>query len=113
MCIYKSQQILQLNVPFQGQSTPMLKKRKNNNLRTFYIVDTAFSYEREFIVCSSLQDFTKGKGSILQLMCNAYTSFLLCVAVVTAFALISFPGLLPALESFQTIYNFKLSNESL
>ena len=45
----------------------------------FDIVDTAFSYERELIVCSFLQDFSKGKGSSLQLICNAHTAFLLCV----------------------------------
>ena len=44
------------------------------------IVDTAFSYERELIVCSFLQDFSKGKGSSLQLICNAHTAFLLCGA---------------------------------
>ena len=43
----------------------------------FDIVDTAFSYERELIVCSFLQDFSKGKGSSLRLICNAHTAFLL------------------------------------
>ena len=43
----------------------------------FNIVDTAFSYEREMIVCSILQDFSTGKGSSLQLICNAHTAFLL------------------------------------
>ena len=46
----------------------------------FDIVDSAFSYERELIVCSFLQDFSKGKGSSLQLICNAHTVFLLCDA---------------------------------
>ena len=46
----------------------------------FDIVDTAFSYERELIVCSFLQDFSKGKGSSPQLICNAHTVFLLCGA---------------------------------
>ena len=40
----------------------------------FDIVDTAF---REFIVCSFLQDLSKGKGSSLQLICNAHIAFLL------------------------------------
>ena len=43
----------------------------------FDIVDTAFSNEKELIVCSILQDFSKGKESGLQLMCNAHTVFLL------------------------------------
>ena len=46
----------------------------------FDIVDTAFSYERELIVCLFLQDFSKEKGSSLQLICNAHTAFLLCEA---------------------------------
>ena len=47
----------------------------------FDIVDTVFSYKREFIICLFLQDFSKGKGSSLQLFCNAHTAFLLCGAV--------------------------------
>ena len=43
----------------------------------------SFGYERELIVCSFLQDFCKGKGSNLQLICNAHTSFLLCGAALT------------------------------
>ena len=43
----------------------------------FDIVDTALSYGRELIVCSFLQDFSTGKQSNLQLMCNAHTAFLL------------------------------------
>ena len=43
----------------------------------FDIVDAAFSYERELIVCSFLQDVSMGKGSSLQLICNAHTAFLL------------------------------------
>ena len=46
----------------------------------FDIVDTALSYERELVVCSFLQDFSKGKGSSLQLIYNAHTAFLLCGA---------------------------------
>ena len=46
----------------------------------FNMVDTALSYERELIVCSFLQDFSTGKGSSLQLICNAHTAFLLCGA---------------------------------
>ena len=44
----------------------------------FDIVDAAFSYERELIVCSFLQDFSKEKGGSLQLIYNAHTVFLLC-----------------------------------
>ena len=44
------------------------------------IIDTAFGYEREVIVCSFLQDFSKGKGSSLHLICNAHIAFLLCGA---------------------------------
>ena len=36
------------------------------------IVHTAFSYERELIICLFLQDFSKGKGSSVQLICNAH-----------------------------------------
>ena len=43
-------------------------------------VDTALSYETELIVYSFLQDFSKEKGSNLQLSCNAHTAFLLCGA---------------------------------
>ena len=49
----------------------------------FDIVDTVFSYERELIVCSFLQDISKEKGSSLQLVCNAHTALLLCGAVIT------------------------------
>ena len=49
----------------------------------FDIVDTALSYERELTVCSFLQDFSKGKGNSLQLICNAHTAFLLCGAEMT------------------------------
>ena len=52
--------------------TPMLKKMY---LYTYDIVHTAVSYESELIVCSFLQDFYKGKGSSLQLICNAHTVF--------------------------------------
>ena len=48
----------------------------------FDIVDTVFSYERELIVCSFVQDFSKGKGISLQLIWNAHTAFLLCTAVM-------------------------------
>ena len=44
----------------------------------FDVVDTAFSYGQESIVCSFLQDFYKGKGSSYQLLCNAHTACLLC-----------------------------------
>ena len=42
----------------------------------FHIVDAALSYERELIVCSFLQNFSMGKGSSLQIICNAHTAFL-------------------------------------
>ena len=48
--------------------------------QTYDIVDTAFSYEIELIVCSFLPDYSKGKGSSVQLICNAHASFLLCGA---------------------------------
>ena len=41
----------------------------------FDVVNTAFIYERELIICSSLQDFSKGRGNSLQLICNAYSGF--------------------------------------
>ena len=58
-----------------------------DTVHTFDIVDTVFTYERELIVCSVLQDFSKRNGSIaynqghynkiivslLQLICNAHT----------------------------------------
>ena len=44
-------------------------------LHMFYIVDTAFSYEKELIVCSFPQEFSKGKESSLQLICNVHTEF--------------------------------------
>ena len=40
----------------------------------FCIADAAFSYERELIVCSYLQNFCKGKGSRLQFICIAHTA---------------------------------------
>ena len=47
-------------------------------LHMFDTVDTSFSYEREMIVCSFLQDLsTEGKGRSLQLIYNAHTAFLL------------------------------------
>ena len=44
----------------------------------FDIVDTSLSYERALTICSLLKDFSKGKGSSLQLNCNAHTAFCLC-----------------------------------
>ena len=55
----------------------MLKKLY---LHIFDKVHTAFSYKRELIVYSCLQDFSKGKGSSLQLIYNAHIAFLLCGA---------------------------------
>ena len=40
-------------------------------------VHTVFCYKRELTICSFLQDFSKGKGSSLLLICNAHTVFLL------------------------------------
>ena len=54
------------------QSTPMLK---GCIYTCFDIVDTAFSYERELIICTFLQNFS-GKESNLQLILNAHTAFL-------------------------------------
>ena len=51
-------------------------------LHVFDIVDIVLSYERELIVCLILYDLSKGKGSSLQLICNAHTAFLLCRAVL-------------------------------
>ena len=39
------------------------------------IVDTAFSYESELVVCSLLQDFSKDIGSSLKLTCIAHHAF--------------------------------------
>ena len=39
------------------------------------MVDTAFIYESELVVCSFLHDLPKGKGSSLQIHCNAHTVF--------------------------------------
>ena len=47
-------------------------------LHMFDKVNTVFSYERELIVCSFLQDYAKGKEGSLQLICNAHTAFLIC-----------------------------------
>ena len=46
----------------------------------FDIVDTPFSYGRGLIVCSSLQEFSKTKESILHMIWNVDTAFLLCGA---------------------------------
>ena len=50
-------------------------------LHMFDIVDAAFILERELVMCSFLQDLSKGKESTLQLFSNAHTAFLLCGAV--------------------------------
>ena len=65
------------------------------------IVDTAFSYERELIVCSFLPDFSMGKGSSFQLMCNAHTAFLLCRQ--------TFPCVLIPVDTIPSIYNSVIS----
>ena len=57
-------------------------------LHMFDIVDTAISYERELVVCSFLHDFSKGKGSSLQLIFYAHTAFLLRGAVLLMLGLI-------------------------
>ena len=51
------------------QSTPMLKKL---HLHMFEILPLL---EKKFIVCSFQQDFSKGKGRSLYLICNAHTAF--------------------------------------
>ena len=43
----------------------------------FDVVRTAFNYETELLFYSFLQDFSKRKGSGLQSICNAHTTFLL------------------------------------
>ncbi len=48
----------------------------------FETVDTPFSYGRELIVCSSLQDFPKTKEGTLRVILNAATAFLFCGADV-------------------------------
>ena len=60
--------------------TSMHSHAKKLYLHIFETVDTTFGYERELIVCSFLQDFSKGKGSKLELIGNAHTAFLLCGA---------------------------------
>ena len=57
---------------------------KKLHLHVLSIVDTAFSNESELISYSFLQDFSKGKGSSMQLICNAHTAFLLWRAVFTS-----------------------------
>ncbi len=46
----------------------------------FDIVDTPFSYRRQLIVCSSLQEFSKTKESTMHVIWNVDTAFLLCGA---------------------------------
>ena len=72
-------QIFPLNIQFP-HSTIIHNHAKKLYLHMFDRADTAVSYKRELIVCSFLQDFFKGKGSSLHLICNAYTAFLLCEA---------------------------------
>ncbi len=48
----------------------------------FDIVDTAFSYGRGLIVCSSLQEFSKTRESTLHVIRNVDTAILLCGADV-------------------------------
>ena len=47
-------------------------------LHMFDIINTVLRSERELIISSFLQDFSKGKGSSFQLFCSAHTAFLLC-----------------------------------
>ena len=42
-------------------------------LNMFDMVDTAFSYEKEWIICSFLQEFSNGKGS----SCNSSATHIL------------------------------------
>ena len=64
------------------QFTPTHSYAKKLYLHMFDLVDTVFSYESELFVCSFLQDFSMGKGSSLQLICNAHAAFFLCVAEI-------------------------------
>ena len=43
----------------------------------FDIVDTAFSHERELILSSFLQDYSKRREINLHFFCNAHAAFLL------------------------------------
>ena len=63
MCIYRSWQILPLNVHFT--SSPSHAKKLY--LHMFDMVDTAFSYERELI--KFLQNFSGKGGSLLCTYC--------------------------------------------
>ena len=72
MCIYEYIAHTSIKCTISLQSTPMLK---SCNLLMFDRIDTAFSYEREFIICSFLQYFSKGKESSLLSNCNAHTAF--------------------------------------
>ncbi len=49
-------------------------------LHMFDAVDTPFSYGKGFIVCASLQEFSKTKESTLHVTWNVDTAFLLCGA---------------------------------
>ncbi len=55
----------------------------------FDIVDTAFSYGRGLIICSSLQEFSKTKESTMHVIWNVDTAFLLCGADVLYFYIVS------------------------
>ena len=72
MCIYSRYFHLTYNF------TSIHSHAKKLYLHMFHIVDTVFSYVRELIVCSYLQDFSNRKGSCLQLICNPHTTFSLC-----------------------------------
>ena len=67
----------------------------------FVIVDTVLSYERELIECSFLQDFSKGKGNSLQLICNAHTAFLLWRA-----------GMVPLCSMLSNLFDFQCQSKS-
>ena len=74
MHIYKAWQILLLNV---NCTSVHYYAKKKLYFHVCDISDTAFSYEREFREKKLQWDFSEGKGSDLQLICNAHTAFLL------------------------------------
>ena len=96
-----------INHTISLQSTPRLKSCIYTCL--IIIVDTFSSYERELIACLFLQNFSKGKGNSLQLMCNAHTALLLCGAKWTACHMKTFHTKSLTLSD---LYNHKFKNIS-
>ena len=77
---------------------------KKKHLHMFDTVDTVFNYERDLIVSSFLQDFTKGKESSFPLFFNAHTAFLLCGQIFSP--VVSFQNFRPSI--FEKLMHFKL-----